>query len=81
MWLSKCTWAYKNTLQLNVLTIFLYKFISEVSKCHMCNFTELRQIPGSLQALQIVHELFDYPPYVSFCNFVSPVLHCDHEPP
>ena len=61
MWLSKCTWAYKSTIQLNILTIFLYKFVSEVSKCHICKFYRIAS--NSLQAIQIVHELFDYPSY------------------
>ena len=63
MWLSKCTWAYKNIIQLNVLTIFLYKFISEASKCHMCKFYQIAS--NSLQAIQIVHKLFDCPSYLS----------------
>ena len=56
MWLSNCTWAHKNIIQLNVLTIFLYKFISEASQCHMCKFYRIAS--NSLQAIQIVHELF-----------------------
>ena len=57
IWLSKCTRAYKNINQLNVLTIFLYIFISEASKCHMCKFYRIAS--NSLQAIQTVHELFD----------------------
>ena len=61
MWLSKCTRAYKNIIQLNVLTIFLYIFLSEASKCHICKFYGIAS--NSLQAIQIVHELFDCPSY------------------
>ena len=43
MWLSKCTWACKK-IQLNVLTIFLFKFISEESNCHMCTFYRITSI-------------------------------------
>ena len=74
MWLSKCTWAYKNIIQLNALTLFLYKFISEASKCRICKFNRIAS--NSLQAIQIVHELFDCPSYISisvyftFVNFI-----------
>ena len=50
-------------IQLNVLIVFLYKLISEASKCHMCKF--YRMASNSLQAIQIVHELFDCPSNVS----------------
>ena len=63
MWLSKCTRAYKNIIQLNVFAIFLYIFISEASKCHMCKFYRIAS--NSLQAIQIVPELFDCPSYYS----------------
>ena len=56
MWLSKCTRVYKNIINSNVLTIFLYIFISEASKCNMCKFYRIAS--SSLQAIQIVHELF-----------------------
>ena len=49
----------KNIIQLNVLSTFLYKIISEASKCHMCKFYRIAS--NSLQAIQIVHELFDCP--------------------
>ena len=63
MWLSKCTRAYKSIIQLTVLTIFLYKFIWEASKCHLCKFYRIAS--NSLQAIQIVNELFDCPLYFS----------------
>ena len=63
MWLSKCTRAYKNIIQLNVFTIFFYIFISEASKFHMCKFYRIAS--NFLQAIQIVHELFDCPSYVT----------------
>ena len=62
MWLSKCTRAYKNIILLNVLTIFLNRFILEASKCHMCKFYRIAS--DSLQAIQIVNELFDCPSYM-----------------
>ena len=49
----------KNIIQLNILTIFRYKLISEASKYRMCKF--YRTASNSLQAIQIVHELFDCP--------------------
>ena len=55
----KCIRAYKNIIQLYVLTIFLYIFISEASKCHMCKF--YRIVSNNLQAIQIVHGPFDCP--------------------
>ena len=61
MWLSKCIRAYKDIIQLNVLTICFYIFISEASKCHMCNFYRIAS--NSLQAIQIVHEHFGCPSY------------------
>ena len=64
MWLSKCTWTYKNIIQLNILSTFLYKIISEASKCHMCKFYRIAS--NSLQARQIVHERFDCPSYMWF---------------
>ena len=62
MWLSKCTSAYKNIIQLNILTIFLYKIISEASKCNIGKFYRISS--NSLTAIQTVHELFDCPSYV-----------------
>ena len=64
MWLSKCTRAYKNIIQLNALTIFLYIFISEESKCHMYKFYRIAS--NSLQAIQNVHELFDCSAYIPY---------------
>ena len=54
-------------IQLNVLIVFLYKFISEASKCHMCKF--YRMASNSLQAVQIVHELFDCPSYSNYSKY------------
>ena len=55
----------KNIIQLNVLTVFLYKYISEASRCHMCKQkSEMRSFKfygiasNSLQAIQFVHEFF-----------------------
>ena len=61
MWLSKCTRAYKNTIQLNEFTIFIYILILEASKYHMCKFYRIAS--NTLQAIQIVHEFFDCPSY------------------
>ena len=68
MCLSKCTRAYKNIIDLNVLTRFLIMFISEASKCNMCKFYRIAS--NSLQAIQIVHELFDCPSYVFFIRMI-----------
>ena len=59
MWRTR---AYKNVIQLTVLTIYLYIFVSEASKCHMCKFYRIAST--SLQAIQIVHEIFDCPSYI-----------------
>ena len=44
MWLSKCTRAYKNIIQLNVLTLFLLGIHFGSIKVSCVNFTELRQM-------------------------------------
>ena len=44
MWLSNALELVKNIIQLNVLIIFLFKFISEESKCHMCTFYRIASI-------------------------------------
>ena len=78
MWLSKCIRAYKNIIQLNVLTIFLYIFISEASECHMFKFYRIAS--NSLQAIQIVHEVFDCSSYhqvkyfLKFSHLAAPLI-------
>ena len=71
MWLSKCTRAYKNINQLNVFIVFLHIFITETSKCPMYKFYRIAS--NSLQAIQIVHEIFDCPSYVNSFNIVFSV--------
>ena len=48
MWLSKCTQAFKNIIQLNVLTTFLLIFISKALKCHMYKFFQIASNQDSL---------------------------------
>ena len=62
MWSLSVLELINKHYSVKVLTIFLYIFISETSKCHMCKFYRIKS--NSLQAIQIVHELFDCPSYI-----------------